>query len=285
MMKRRNTLFLAVFAIAGAFGCQAILGIDDTTFEKDAGSSSDAGSGDGASSDGNAATDSSSPSVVLSPPSVRLLPGGSADVTVTIARGGVSGDVTISANDLDAGVGIASIAIPDGQSQGTLHVTASPSAVPGAQDVAIVQASLPANNVAPLTVAIVGAPGTIDESFANGEAAFTPGDAGLGATAVAVGIQSDGQIVLGIQPGSNSGWTVVRLTQAGDLDPTFDTNAASVMPADGALEDLVIGTHDDIFVAGTSQNELTAVHLNADGTRDNSFGTNGVAKLDTVNFS
>lgn len=288
-MKRRNTLFLAAFALAAAVGCQAILGIDDTTFDSDSGMSSggDASNGSDGGSDANGGTDASAPSLSLSPSSVRVLPGASTDVGVTIVRAGITGDVTISADDLDAGVGIAPIHIADGQTTGTLHVTVSPSSKPGSQDVANVHASLAGSSAVPLTIAIPGPPGTIDQTFANGEAALALGDAGFASTVRGIGVQSDGKIVIGAAaygPGP-SGWAIVRLDQSGTLDTTFDDNALVATPQSGAVSGLVVGPLDDVWVVGTSSNQITVVHLNADGTRDNKFGTLGIATTSPVQFN
>ena len=288
-MKRRNTLFLAAFAFASAAGCQAILGIDDTALNPDSGASSgtDASSGADAGGDSSSPADASSPSLSLSPSSVRILPGASQDVGVTIVRAGITGDVTVSADDLDAGAGIASIVIADGQTTGTLHVTVSPSSKPGSQVVANVHASLTGAASAPLTIAIPGPPGTVDQTFANGEAALALGDAGFAASARGLGVQSDGKIVVGAVaygPGP-SGWAIVRLDQSGALDTAFDDNALLATPQSGALSGLIVGPLDDVWAVGTSNNQITVVHLNADGTRDNKFGTLGIATTSPVQFN
>ncbi|HEX7666019.1 MAG TPA: hypothetical protein VF407_15940, partial [Polyangiaceae bacterium] len=60
--RKRTTLVGALVLGASALGCQAILGIDDTTFSPDAGDdggASDSGHDDGAISDGGS-TDSGS---------------------------------------------------------------------------------------------------------------------------------------------------------------------------------------------------------------------------------
>jgi uncharacterized delta-60 repeat protein len=285
---RRNAFFSSLFLIAGAFGCQAILGIDDTSFEPDSGLVGDGGSGDASSSnDGALPSDAGSPSLSISPTSVRVLPGASVDVAVTIVRGGVSGIVTVSADDLDAGVGIASTTIADGQSTGTLHVTVSPSSKPGSQDVATIHATLAGTSAVPLTIFVPGPPGTIDETFANGEAAFPLGDAGITAQARGLGVQSDGKIVIGAEATGTvpDGWTIIRLDQTGAMDPTFNANALVATPSTGILAGVVVGPLDDIWVVGTSNNQMTVVHLNADGTRDNKFGTLGIATLNPVDYS
>ena len=279
MSHRRRLVFLAGFLIVSAFGCQAILGIDGTTLAPDSGSSSDAGNGD-ASSDG-ALGDAGAGSLSLSPSRVRIAPGGSADVTVTIARGGDTSDVQITATDLDAGVTIAPLTISGNATTGALHVAVPASAAPGAQDVATIHATLAATSDVPLTIDIPGLPGTVDQTFANGEAIF----GGTAAIAVAVVVQSTGKVVVGAQPTGASGWSIVRYDEGGNLDTTFDTNAAETIPSSGQLSDLALGTHDDIFAAGSNGSQLTVYHLNADGTRDNTFGTLGVASLSTVNFS
>ena len=276
MRHRQSALFLAGFAIAGAFGCQAILGIDGTTFVPDAGASD---SGDGDDSSDGASGDATGGAFSLSPSTVRIPPGGSADVTVTIARAGGPSNVVITATDLDAGVSIAPLTIPSSATTGALHVSVSASTSPGAQDIATIQSSL--GSTTPLTVIVPGLPGTVDETFANGEAIF----GGTAAIAVAVAVQSTGKVVVGAQPTGASGWSIVRFDVDGNPDTTFNANAAETIPSGGQLSDLALGTHDDIFAAGSNGSQLTVYHVNADGTRDNTFGTLGVASLSNVNFS
>ena len=276
-MTHRKTVFLAGFLIAGGLGCQAILGIDDTTFVPSSGIANDAGNGgtDAAAGDGGPT------SLSLSSSFVRVVPGGSADVTVTIGRGGDTSNVVIGADDLDAGVAIAPLTIPSGASTGSLHVTVPASASAGAQDVATIHASLAGSPSAPLVVYVPGAPGTVDKTFADGEAIF----GGTSAIAVAVAVQSTGKVVVGAQPSGTSGWTIVRYDVDGNLDATFDANAAQTIPSGGQLSDLALGPDDDIFAAGSNGSQLAVYHLSSDGTRDNTFGTLGVASLSNVNFS
>ncbi len=88
----------ACFALISAAGCQAILGIDDTTFtpggdaspEGDGGPSGDGSFGDGSPSDasGDSGTDATAPSILsFSPSRLFLRQGGTADIGVTLARG------------------------------------------------------------------------------------------------------------------------------------------------------------------------------------------------------
>ena len=287
-MMRRNYFILAVFAIAGAFGCQAILGIDDTTFtnvassEAGADAANDAPTGD-ASPPGDAAT---SASITLTPSLVRLSPGSSADVAVALERAGVTGNVTLQIEGLDGGVSAASIVIADETSTGTLHLTASASAAFGSQLVNV-HPSIATIPDAPLTVLVPAPPGTVDDTFAGGEAAFASGG-DANASGVAVGVQKNNSVVVAVVSGSGTGWVIVRLDPNGVLDSVFNANSAAVLPTTGSISDLVIGASDDIYAVGTStptQNQLTVVHLLADGTRDNLFGTNGVTVLDNVDFS
>ncbi|HEX7664055.1 MAG TPA: hypothetical protein VF407_06090 [Polyangiaceae bacterium] len=290
-MSRTKRLFLAGITTAFAAGCQAILGIDDTTFVPEGADATDGTDGattsdggtDGSNGDGGT-TDSGSPSFTLSSAIVRVTPGSTADVAIALNRAGLTGDVTFDVEGLDGGVTAAPVTIADGSSSGSIHVVV-PSSTPAGTDVLTsVHASFGASR--PLEIVAPGPSGTLDTSFANGEAAFTLGDAGTGATAVAVGVQKDGRVVLGARvTGSQQGWAVVRFDPQGVLDPTFDTNAAAAMPTSGILNDLALGPAGDVYALGTANDQMTIVHLNADGTRDNLFGTNGIASLNPVNFS
>lgn len=97
-------------------------------------------------------------------------------------------------------------------------------------------------------------------------------------------VQSDGKILLAGDDGRLA--RVVRLNADGTLDTTFDTdgmNQASVSTASGTFNsvDAVLTAEGKLIVAGSHSfdsgaSRVAMVRFNADGSRDTTFGTNGV---------
>ena len=133
-----------------------------------------------------------------------------------------------------------------------------------------------------------GQSGVLDTSFGNNGIVTTviSGTYNLGHTAV---VQPDGKIIVAGEAGESSTYkvAVVRYNTDGTLDSTFGNSGTllvqvgsdrsyarniSLQP-DGKI---VIGayTYDDIAA------DFAVVRLNADGTLDNSFGTNGITIVD-----
>jgi uncharacterized delta-60 repeat protein len=138
--------------------------------------------------------------------------------------------------------------------------------------------------------------GSIDNSFGtNGLTitAFSSGDDG----AYAMQLQNDGKIVVGgfVHPGSTYDAIVARFTADGKLDAGFGTNGRVNIANDAGKEELIgslaiqadgkiLASGYSGYFVGSGMDESTPVlvRLNADGSFDNSFGTNGrvVSALD-----
>lgn len=72
-------------------------------------------------------------------------------------------------------------------------------------------------------------------------------------------------------------------SQNGVLDASFGTNGTVVTISGGEVFDMVIQPDDKIIVvgsSGTGPNDMTIMRFNADGSVDNSFGTNGKVSVD-----
>lgn len=103
-----------------------------------------------------------------------------------------------------------------------------------------------------------------------------------------VAIQSDGKIVAaGITAESDLDITVVRLNTDGTLDTDFSFDGKVVTDVNLAdwAQGLVVGADGKITVAGSTEHpggnrNGLLVRYNADGTLDNTFGTNGKVELD-----
>ncbi len=105
--------------------------------------------------------------------------------------------------------------------------------------------------------------------------------------AEAAAIQSDGKIILVGNDGGD--FAAVRLTSAGALDNTFDSDGKVSTDIGGTYDydygtDLIIQSDGKIVVAGYasigSQNDFALVRYNSDGSLDTSFDTDGKQTTD-----
>jgi uncharacterized delta-60 repeat protein len=142
-----------------------------------------------------------------------------------------------------------------------------------------------------LPVSRFNANGTVDTTFGTGGTALVPLSAlGTGYTSAQgndLAVQSDGKILVVGQAAhtssSNSDFVIARLNPAGSLDTGFNgTGAATVDFAGGNDEAQAVAIQADgkivlgggAVVVGTGF-FLALARLNADGTRDATFGNNG----------
>jgi uncharacterized delta-60 repeat protein len=131
--------------------------------------------------------------------------------------------------------------------------------------------------------------GSLDPSYGTGGIVTVGihGSAGVGSGA-GLALQSDGKIVMGGEGRNGTGgpisFAAVRLLPNGSLDPSFGNGGVTTVPIgpEAIANAVVIQPDGKIVLGGTAlvgHNEFAAVRLNADGTIDTSFGTNGVSTL------
>lgn len=104
-----------------------------------------------------------------------------------------------------------------------------------------------------------------------------------------IGTQSNEKIILAGRSSSGSSVsyaTVARANSDGTLDTTFGTNGYTkkISGSESDIQSLIILPDDKIIVVGYVLNnnaDIQIIKLNADGSYDNSFGTNGIA---VINF-
>src|SRR6202167_5105760 len=125
--------------------------------------------------------------------------------------------------------------------------------------------------------------GQLDPTFATG-GIFSDGTIG-GGFATTVALQSNGQIVVGGQIGTQSGdeGGVIRLNTNGALDTTFGTKGVVTIQfgeGDVVVIGVAIQSNGQIVVVGTGlPGGGQLVRLNTNGSIDTTFGTNGVVTL------
>lgn len=179
-------------------------------------------------------------------------------------------------------------------SPGMLHVAVSVAIQPDGKIVAAGRALAISSETAAFVVARHNADGSLDTSFDFD--GITRASFGVNIDEVrAVAVQPDGKIVAvgTIYFSSSVKIGVVRFNADGTLDSTFDGDG-KVITSIGTRDDLahavIIQPDGKIIVAGETtiqvsssgiSHDFAAIRYNADGSLDNSWGTNGVA---TVNF-
>jgi uncharacterized delta-60 repeat protein len=119
--------------------------------------------------------------------------------------------------------------------------------------------------------------GVLDETFGTaGKAIYNLSYSGE--TARAMALQSDGKIVIAGNEGIAI--SVVRLTSAGAIDTTFDSDGKNTVSFATVLENVALAIQSDgkIVVAGdifTSPKTLVLARFNADGSLDTTFDSDG----------
>jgi uncharacterized delta-60 repeat protein len=131
-----------------------------------------------------------------------------------------------------------------------------------------------------LAVARYDISGNLDPGF--GTDGITLLDTGIVEVALAVGLQSDGKIVVAGQArsglSSNDGdYLLARFDTDGVLDPTFGSGGTVVSDfgTPSFAQEMVVQPDDSLIVAGT-----VLARYDADGTLDAAFGTGGSVPLD-----
>jgi uncharacterized delta-60 repeat protein len=137
-----------------------------------------------------------------------------------------------------------------------------------------------------LSALAVAQAGHLDTSFGNGQPglfSFSQSSVNGSSTyATAMGLQSDGKIVVAGQIGNRSG--LLRLTTKGQLDSTFGIGGVVTSRIGGDINQIftsmAIQTDGKILVTASGcppRDDLA--RFNADGTLDTTFGTSGIASV------
>ena len=141
------------------------------------------------------------------------------------------------------------------------------------QSVILVGATAVAPGTADIFIARYTSTGALDQSFGNGGFVVThPGSSGYD-EAEAVTVQGDGKILVWVNNGS-----LLRYNADGSVDTTFGNNGIVSESVQGAF-DVALQSDGKILVTGGangSPREPYVIRYNTDGTRDTSFGNNGM---------
>lgn len=141
-----------------------------------------------------------------------------------------------------------------------------------------------------------GAPGDLDATFGTGGKFQSAVGGAMGASVGGVIVQSDGRIFIAGEAwndvSNNLDFALVRLTEDGVLDTSFDTDGKTTFPMgprNDSAYSIAIAPADDSFVivgsAGSSNfttSEFAVARFNSDGTLDTGFNTTGKALVSVL---
>lgn len=101
--------------------------------------------------------------------------------------------------------------------------------------------------------------------------------------AYAAVMQPDGKVIIGGYANTGGDWLLARYQPNSDLDSSFATNGYLTMDHGGfeTINALVLLEDGKILAGGTADSDLGLARYNANGTPDNSFGTNGFVSVTT----
>lgn len=130
--------------------------------------------------------------------------------------------------------------------------------------------------------------GSLDTSFDSDGISSAPIIPNQTDRSQSLAIQTDGKIVVGGYTLSNSSgdFAVARFNSNGSLDTSFDSDGivTTDISGDDRANSVQIQVDGKIIAAGfastTSGNDFAIVRYNANGTLDNSWGSNGIALVD-----
>ncbi len=249
-----TSLRIATLATACALaGCQALLGIEDTTLGNgDSGVDGGPGPGEFSLQVGQAG---------------RLIRNSSVQVEVSLTRGAEFEDeVTISATSLPNGVTVAvDLTFAPGSDSGSLQLNGAIDAALGAATIAVTGTVGSRDESENLEILVADPPGTPDETFAS-DGVWIDGTTGTAFVAVGVALDSMGRVHLALDaPGAG---TVVRVAR---LDAVGNPSLSASLALD-EVQGIAIDSSDRILVIGRSASDSIVQRLSPDLSPDMPFG-------------
>jgi len=129
--------------------------------------------------------------------------------------------------------------------------------------------------------------GTLDPSFGNGGKTFTHVNDNTNALPASISILPNGKFVVGGLLGINGTFQLglFKYNANGTLDSTFNGNGIVISDlSDRGIGAIALQPDGKIIQAGGLNGDFLLVRYNADGTKDNSFGTNGTVTTPVGSF-
>lgn len=213
-----------------------------------------------------------------------ILQGTTAEIQVTIERlEGANGAVTITVDDLPAGVTATALVLDPTETSGILTLTAAANAPHSLPTQVSVRGTMGSSSaVTPMTLTVYGPPGSLDTSFGGGRVMVPAGASDDYANAIA--IQPDGKIILAGHGAEHGGdFAMIRLDRDGNLDPTFGNGGrvlTDFLGNDDSINALALQPDGKIIAAGyttrgTTGRDFALARYLPDGTLDTSFNGDG----------
>jgi uncharacterized delta-60 repeat protein len=183
-----------------------------------------------------------------------------------------AGRDTISSWSIDWGDGVVETIAGDASSASHVYADGP------AQRAIAVTATDEDGTYAATAASVLGqSPSALDPTFANGFGYVTP-------AGTRVAVQADGKVITAV------GRNIYRYTPTGAIDASFGNGGVVVLPTtpsnqynDVAVQPdgkIVAAGHVSVTANGASEFDYVAVRLNPDGSRDASFGVDGVVTVD-----
>jgi uncharacterized delta-60 repeat protein len=268
--------------LAGSLSASGCGGVNERNDDDDGG---DDGSDDDDGDDGGDDDDGAPGSFTVTATRDRLLlrRGESATIDVAIEReGATTGPIVVEASPLPPGVTAEPVTVAADEAGASLTLTAASDATQGAGSIDITGTAGDATSTAAIRLLVGGAPGTLDESFADA-GRFTTRIGSLATFGRGLCLQPDGKIV--VAGATQTQAMAVRIDDRGVLDPDFGTGgkvSTGVGPTSGGL---VAAAFDGgrIIVAGYGGEagyDLALFAYTAGGVLDEDFGPGGTVTTD-----
>jgi len=207
--------------------------------------------------------------------------GGTADITITLARNGFAGDAVVTLGAVGdagvtgdggadgggaAGIGASPLTIASGSTTGILHVFASGTATLGATMLAF---TVTADKTSTLAVPalIGGPPGSVDTTFGiNGVAALVTN---YQPVSVAVGDDDSIWVV-------NNTWKVLHYRADGTPDDTINAKFATTLASPGGSSSRIAVRGAVVLICGSDGVSPTLRKLTTGGDYDPTFASGGI---------
>lgn len=226
--------------------------------------------------------------VTVAPATVRIRREQAATATITIARNGREGAVTLEVLDLPAGVTADATTFPPGQSEAQITFRAMNTAAHGGPRAFRVRATTEGDTAeAEATVVVAGRPSTLDTSFGEGGVVKVRMTDRPHDEVRAVAIRPSGGIIVageGEGGGQTSVGFLLALTPEGAIDTSFASGgkilgASHPGEVHSSYQSAVVQPDDRLLTIPTAVVGASTVgdlrRLMPDGTLDSSFGVGG----------
>ena len=216
--------------------------------------------------------------------SARVIRGRSVQVAVSVKRtGDIAGAITVTAEDLPAGVTAAPLTLAEGQTSGTLELAGDASMTLASFATATIRATAgDLESALPLDLHLTDPSGSLDVTFGIGGGSVRGYTSAHQEVATLLAMQTDGKIVVGGRDDTANGFFVARYHADGALDTSFGSGGV-VAISDGNVSIYAVGlaiTPDGTILFGVKSASNAIIYaLDTNGQLATSYGQGGVAML------